>query len=132
MNRLRTSEPSSDPRYRNRVPAGQAHSRAKLSCHGLPGRAHSEDLFGTLLTTRRRKPLARENILWTSELALVLLISLFALGCSGSSPNAPSQVNLMVTGTSGALSHTTPVTININQNKNSRGQGALRCTLVEA
>jgi predicted component of type VI protein secretion system len=49
---------------------------------------------------------------------LLLLISLFALGCGSSSNNKPttpaSQVTLTVTGTSGALSNTTPVTITIN------------------
>jgi hypothetical protein len=44
---------------------------------------------------------------------------MFALGCGGSSNSSKNQmssaqVTLMVTGTSGALSHTTPVTITIN------------------
>jgi len=38
INWLGTSEPSSDPRYRNSEPTGKAHSRTKLSCGGLPGR----------------------------------------------------------------------------------------------
>ena len=74
-------------------------------------------LFGTLFTTRKRKPLARKSMLWMSVLALVILISLFALGCGGSNskqPTPPAQVTLMVTGTSGSLSHTAPVTINVN------------------
>ena len=74
-------------------------------------------LFGTVLTTRKRKPLTRKSILWMSLLGLLLLVSLFALGCGSSSnkANTPaSQVNMMVTGTSGSLSHSTPVTITIN------------------
>jgi len=73
-------------------------------------------LFGTLLTTRKRKPLARKSILGISVLALLLLISMFSLGCSNSSKGQtpPSQATLIVTGTSGSLSHSTPITINVN------------------
>jgi hypothetical protein len=73
-------------------------------------------LFGTVLATRKRKLLTRKSILWTSVLGLLLLISMFAVGCgSGSKGQTPaSQVTLMVTGTSGSLSHSTPVTITIN------------------
>ena len=73
-------------------------------------------LFGTLLMTRKRKPLTRKSILSMSLLGLLLLISLFAVGCgSGSKGQAgPSQVTVTVTGTSGSLSHSTPVTIIIN------------------
>jgi hypothetical protein len=52
-----------------------------------------------------------------SVLGLVLLVSMFALGCGGGSSKGQtpaSQVTLMVTGTSGSLSHATPVTITIN------------------
>jgi uncharacterized protein (TIGR03118 family) len=74
-------------------------------------------LFGTLLKTRKRKPLSRKNIFWMSLLGLLLVTSLFALGCSSSSkqPTATpgSQVTLMVTGTSGSLSHSAPVTITV-------------------
>jgi hypothetical protein len=56
--------------------------------------------------------------MWMSALSLLLLISLFTLGCGGGNSNQPttaaSQVTLMVTGTSGSLSHTTPVTVAIN------------------
>ena len=79
-------------------------------------------LFGTLLTTRKRKSLAnrRKRYLWISLLGLLLFVSLFALGCGGSSSSphqsstSPSQVTMMVTGTSGSISHSTPVTITIN------------------
>jgi uncharacterized protein (TIGR03118 family) len=73
-------------------------------------------LFGTVLTMRRRKPLARKTILSMSILGLVLLVSLFAVGCgSGSKTQTPvSQVTVMVTGTSGSISHSAPVTVTIN------------------
>lgn len=89
------------------TPPTNGYGRAAL----LPGLG----LFGTLLT-RKRKAIARKNILGISVLGLLLLISIFALGCSNSSrgQTPPSQATLMVTGTSGSLSHSAPVTININ------------------
>jgi hypothetical protein len=74
-------------------------------------------LFGTLLTTRKRKPLARKSILGISVLGLLLIISMFALGCSNNNSKqqtSPTQATLTVTGTSGSLSHSTPITINVN------------------
>jgi hypothetical protein len=73
-------------------------------------------LFGTVLATRKRKPLTHKSILWTSVLGLLLLVSMFALGCGSSSKGQTpaSQVTLTVTGTSGSLSQSTPVTITIN------------------
>jgi hypothetical protein len=77
-------------------------------------------LFGTVLTTRKRKSLTRKNIRWMSLLGLLLFVSLFALGCGGgkstnaSTTTTGSQANLMVTGTSGSLSHTAAVTVHIN------------------
>ncbi|HWY60228.1 MAG TPA: TIGR03118 family protein [Terriglobales bacterium] len=73
-------------------------------------------LFGTVLVGRKRKPLARKSVLWLTMLGLLVLISLFAIGCSNSSKNQtpPSQATLMVKGTSGSLSHSAAVSININ------------------
>ena len=74
-------------------------------------------LVGTLFITGKRKPLTRKSILSMSALGLLLLVSMFALGCGGGSSvgrTPASQITLMVTGTSGSLSHTTPVTIAIN------------------
>ncbi|MGP0098561.1 MAG: TIGR03118 family protein [Terriglobales bacterium] len=73
-------------------------------------------LFGTVLATRKRNPLTRKSIVSTTVLGLLLLISLFAVGCGSSSKaQAPaSQVTLMVTGTSGSITHSSAVTININ------------------
>jgi len=76
-------------------------------------------LFGTLFTARKRKSLTRQRILGTSIFGLLLLVTTFALGCgsSSTSPKAqtsPAQAILMVTGTAGSLSHSTPVTITVN------------------
>ena len=75
-------------------------------------------LFGTLLTTGKRKRLTRKSIAWMSLLGLMLFVSLFALGCGSSSSNAamPSsqQTTVMVTGTSGSLSQTAAVTVSIH------------------
>jgi uncharacterized protein (TIGR03118 family) len=75
-------------------------------------------LFGTLLTSRKRKPLTRKSILWVSLVGLLLVISLLALGCGGSNSNKPTapasqQATVMVTGTSGSLSHSSAVTVTI-------------------
>jgi uncharacterized protein (TIGR03118 family) len=76
-------------------------------------------LFGTVFATGKRKPLSRKSILWTSALGLLLVVSAFTLGCGGGNSSmtqtpSNSQVTLMVTGTSGAITHTTPVTVTIN------------------
>ena len=76
-------------------------------------------LFGTLITTRKRKLLDRKNMVGVSLLGLLLVISLFALGCGGSNSNKPTtpasgQATVMVTGTSGSLSHSSAVTVTIN------------------
>jgi hypothetical protein len=93
-----------------------ATSTPPIGGYGMAALLPSLGLFGTFLTTR--KPLTRKSILGMSVLGLVLLISLFALGCggSGSKQQTPlaSQVTLMVTGTSGSLSHSSPVSITIN------------------
>ena len=75
-------------------------------------------LFGTLLTSRKRNLLSRKNVLWMSLLGLLVASSLFTLGCGGSSKQSQStptgsQVNLMVTGTSGSLSHSTAITVTV-------------------
>jgi len=75
-------------------------------------------VLGTLLGTGKRKPLARKGILWTSALGLLLLVSLFAVGCGSNSNNKPTttvnQVNLIVTGTSGSITHSSVVAVTIN------------------
>jgi hypothetical protein len=73
-------------------------------------------LLGTLITTRRRKPLIRKHFVGMSVLGLLLVTSLFTLGCGGSNAKAPvsSQTTLTVTGTSGPLSHSVPVSVTVN------------------
>jgi 4-amino-4-deoxy-L-arabinose transferase-like glycosyltransferase len=74
-------------------------------------------LFGTVLTAGKRKFRTRKSILWTSLLGVLLLVSVFALGCSSSSHKTPapgSQLNVMVTGTSGSLMHTSTVNVTVN------------------
>ncbi len=87
--------------------------------HSVPGLATllpGLGLFGILLTPRKRKQLTRKSILSMSVLGLLLLISLLAVGCGGNSKGqaAGSQVTLTVTGTSGAISQSTPVALTIN------------------
>jgi hypothetical protein len=77
-------------------------------------------LFGTLLTSGKRKLLAGKRVQWVSLTGLTLVISLFALGCSGSSNSnkpttaASQKATVMVTGTSGSVSHSAAVTVTIN------------------
>jgi uncharacterized protein (TIGR03118 family) len=73
-------------------------------------------LFGTVLATRKRKPLTRKSILSMSIFGLVLLVSLFAVGCGSASKTqtAVSQATIMVTGTSGSISHSAAVATTIN------------------
>ena len=87
--------------------------------YSLPGIAAllpAIGVFGTILTTRKRKSLTRKSILSMGVLGLLALISLFSLGCgSNTKGQTPaSQLTLMVTGTSGSLSHSAPVTITVN------------------
>jgi hypothetical protein len=74
-------------------------------------------LFGTLLTTRKRKPFTRKSIRWMGLQGLLLVVSLLTLGCGSNSttPTPPSQqTTVMVTGTAGSLSQTAAVTVSIN------------------
>jgi len=74
-------------------------------------------LFGTVLIAPGRKPFTRNRLMGMTILSLVLLSSLFTLGCGSSSgKQAPvaAQTTLTVTGTSGALSHSAPVSVTVN------------------
>jgi uncharacterized protein (TIGR03118 family) len=73
-------------------------------------------LFGTLITQRKRKPLARKHFVGISVLGLLLITSLFTLGCGSSNSKAAtsSQATVTVTGTAGAVSHSVPVRITVN------------------
>jgi uncharacterized protein (TIGR03118 family) len=96
-------------------PMGGYHAAA------LVGLLPALGLFGTVFTSRKRKPLTRRPGLAMGCLGLLLVVSMFSLlavGCGGSSnaqtPAAGSQVTLTVTGTAGAITQSTPVTITIN------------------
>jgi uncharacterized protein (TIGR03118 family) len=87
----------------------------------LPGLGLPLGLFGTVLTTRKKKALTRKSIRWMSLLGLLLVVSLFALGCGSGSKatttpttSAAQQVTLMVTGTSGSLTQSAAVTVTVN------------------
>jgi hypothetical protein len=75
-------------------------------------------VFGTFFTICRQHLFTGRRILATSVLGLVLVISLFAIGCGSSGSNKttppPAQVNVMVTGTSGAISHTAAIAVTIH------------------
>jgi hypothetical protein len=77
-------------------------------------------LLGTVITTRKRKLVNRKSIVRMSLLGLLLVISLFALGCGGTNSSNKSttpvsqQATVMVTGTSGSLSQSAAVTVSIN------------------
>jgi uncharacterized protein (TIGR03118 family) len=84
--------------------------------YGVFGMALVPGLLGAVFAMRKRKTLTRKSIVSTTVLGLLLLISLFAVGCGSSSKGqAPaSQVNLTVTGTSGSITQSSVVAININ------------------
>jgi uncharacterized protein (TIGR03118 family) len=73
-------------------------------------------LFGTMLTVRKKLPISRKYLAGMSVLGLLLLTTLFTLGCGSNSSKSPamSQTTVTVTGTSGALSHSVPVSVTIN------------------
>jgi uncharacterized protein (TIGR03118 family) len=79
-------------------------------------------LVGTFFTTRKRKPLERKSILSMKLFGLLLVVSLvsfMAVGCGGAATGtskvaAGSQVTMTVTGTSGSITQSTPVTVTIN------------------
>ena len=74
--------------------------------------------LGTIVTVRRQKRLTRKRLIETSILSLLLLTTLFTLGCGSNSSKqqtpVTAQTTVMVTGTSGALSHATTVNIIVN------------------
>lgn len=79
-------------------------------------------LFGMCFAIRHdnRKPIAKawKRGLWFGGLGLLTLCVLFTLGCGGGSSSGHqtngNSVTMMVTGTSGAISHSIPVTLTIN------------------
>jgi hypothetical protein len=89
---------------------------------GIAGVLPLMGLCGLAFAKRKRNLLAGKNSRSMTVLALLLVVSLFSLvavGCGGSSkaqtsPPAGSPITLTVTGTSGAITQSAPVTITIN------------------
>jgi len=76
-------------------------------------------LFGTVFAARKRNALIRRSIGWTTALGLVLLVSIFSVGCGSNSNNKPTTpvsqaVDLTVTGTSGSIVQTSVVAVTVN------------------
>ncbi|MBV8476000.1 MAG: hypothetical protein JOZ36_04980, partial [Acidobacteria bacterium] len=72
-------------------------------------------LFGTFLTSDR-KLFRGKRLVAISLLGFLLFVSLLAVGCGSSNSKAAapgSQVNVMVTGTSGSIKHSSTLSINI-------------------
>jgi uncharacterized protein (TIGR03118 family) len=78
-------------------------------------------VFGIVFAIRRddRKQLVKvlKRGLWIGGLGVLALYLLFTVGCGGSSSTSNHQkastVTVMVTGTSGSISHSTPITLTI-------------------
>jgi len=75
-------------------------------------------LFGTLFTTRERKLAVGKgkSVMLMAALALLVVGMTFTVAC-GSNTNhqtTSTQATIMVTGTSGGLSHTVPVTVTVH------------------
>jgi uncharacterized protein (TIGR03118 family) len=76
---------------------------------------------GTVFAGRRKK-LSAKGRKWvlSAGASVLLVVSLFALGCGGAGTsstkptNNPSTVTMMVIGTSGAITHSVPVTLTIH------------------
>lgn len=80
-------------------------------------------VLGMMIGVRHRKrgTKSRRRALWMSILGMLVVSALFTVGCSGSgkssnpssAASSSSQVTLMVTGTSGSITQTAPVTVTI-------------------
>jgi uncharacterized protein (TIGR03118 family) len=96
-----------------------ASSTPPVNGYSLPGLILLPGLgvFGTILTARNSRSRKRKTIVGMSVLGLLVVLSLVAVGCSSNSTNKPvstSQLNLIVTGTSGSISHSASIAISIN------------------
>jgi hypothetical protein len=73
-------------------------------------------LFAFLRRSRRKQTSALKGISGISALGVVLLVSVFASGCGGQARNSQngSQANVVVTGTSGSLTHSNTIAVTIH------------------
>jgi uncharacterized protein (TIGR03118 family) len=73
-------------------------------------------VFGMLFGTGKKN--TRKHLRWIGLVAMLLIVSFFALACGGSNstnkPPTASQVNMTVTGTSGAITHSGTVAVTVN------------------
>jgi uncharacterized protein (TIGR03118 family) len=102
-----------------------AIAQSNLPFSGL--RMFGLGLVGLVLggNKKNRKPQtakhqAAKRAAWIAGLGLLSLLMLFTVGCGGGSTSnstpktSPSTITVMVTGTSGSLSHTVPLTLTVN------------------
>jgi uncharacterized protein (TIGR03118 family) len=116
-----TITPGSSPKSTLSISAASAPPMGGYHMAALVGLLPALGLFGTVFTTRKRKPLTRKRSLSMGVFGILLVISIFSLlavGCGVTSnaqtPAPGSQVTVTVTGTSGAITQSAPVTITIN------------------
>jgi uncharacterized protein (TIGR03118 family) len=74
--------------------------------------------LGAVFAIRRRsyKQIAKrwKLVLWSGIVCMLAVGLLFAAGCGSSNSSTGSKVSIMVTGTSGAITHSTPVSLTIH------------------
>jgi hypothetical protein len=93
-------------------PGGMAISWLSLSGVGAFG-----TVFAARKDNRKRGAKFLKQGLWIGVVSLLALYALFTIGCGGGSSTPSRQqksvVTVMVTGTSGSISHSTPITLTI-------------------
>ena len=93
-------------------PGGMAMGWLSLSGVGAFG-----TVFAARKNNRKREAKFLKQGLWIGVVSLLALYALFTVGCGGGSSTPSRQqksvVTVMVTGTSGSISHSTPITLTI-------------------
>jgi uncharacterized protein (TIGR03118 family) len=71
-------------------------------------------VLGVMFATRKRRLLGGKSVMWICLLGVLLVSTVAAVGCGGGSKTpGSSQVVLVVTGTSGSVSHSAPITVTV-------------------